>query len=73
MREGQPSRALPGYLYKEILTWYDDGTVQPGKAMTVKEMGSPWKHGEPFSCMRKPIRPNQASLRGRAPRDGWHG
>ena len=38
MREGQPSRALPEYLTKEILRSRICRTVQAGEPMTVKEM-----------------------------------
>lgn len=47
MRGASPSRS-PGYLNKEIFPWYTVFTVQPGTAMTVKEMGLPWKHGGLF-------------------------
>ncbi len=38
MREGQPSRALPEYLTKEIFSSRILVTVQGGVPMTVKEM-----------------------------------
>ena len=39
MRGASPSRS-PGYFHKEISMWYTADTVQPGTAMTVKEMGA---------------------------------
>jgi len=36
-----------GCLGKEIFPCYNDFTVQPGLAMTVKEMGLLWQRGSP--------------------------